>query len=236
MSRRHIRCLGVILCALLLPKAALPDAAADDERLVRIQQAIQSGDLGGARNELQELLARLPGDPRIYNLLGVIDAQENHFAAAESSFRRAIQLAPRFTGAYLNLGRLYQEHGEQNGGMERALKVYRTLLEYEPEQVEANYQAAWVLNRLGQFLPSLQHLARLPADAQQRAPALVLRCADNAALGRRAQADAAMIQLSAAADLTEADVLPILAELHDHHADDLATRLLAVVAQRGLCS
>ena len=59
---------------------------------------------------------RLPGDPRIYNLLGVIDAQENDFAAAESSFQRAIQLDPRFTGAYLNLGRLYQENAEQKGG------------------------------------------------------------------------------------------------------------------------
>jgi cytochrome c-type biogenesis protein CcmH/NrfG len=67
-------------------------------------------------------LSALPGDPRIYNLLGVIDAQENNFTAAESNFQRAIQLAPRFTGAYLNLGRFYQEHANQKGGMEKALK------------------------------------------------------------------------------------------------------------------
>jgi tetratricopeptide (TPR) repeat protein len=222
-----------------MPSASLPappDASADEERLVRIPQAIQSGDLRGARSELQELLTRLPGDPRIYNLLGVIDAQQNDFAAAESSFQRAIQLAPRFTGAYLNLGRLCQEHASQKGGMEKALQVYQKLLEFEPEHVEANYQAAGLLNRLGQFAPSLQHLARLPADAQQRAPALALRCANNAELGRRAQANAAIIQLSAAADLTEADVLPILPALHDHNADDLATRLLEALARRGLAS
>ena len=147
---------------------APPDASADEERLARIPQAIQSGDLRGARSELQELLKLLPGDPRIYNLLGVIDAQENDFAAAESSFQRAIQLAPRFTGAYLNLGRLCQEHANQKGEMEKALQVYRKLLEFEPDHVEANYQAAWLFNRLGQFAASLQHLARLPADAQQR--------------------------------------------------------------------
>jgi len=242
MRHRNFRCLGVILCALIVPPATAspPDASTDEERLVQISQAIGSGDLRGARSGLEELLTRLPGDPRIYNLLGVIDAQESHFTAAESSFERAIQLAPRFTGAYLNLGRLYQEHasqkGAQKGEMEKALKVYRTLLEFEPDHVEANYQAAWLFNRLGQFVSSLQHLARLPADAQQRAPALALRSADNAALGRRAQADAAIIQLSAAADLTEADVLPMLPALHDHHADDLATRLLEALVQRGLAS
>ncbi len=239
MRHRNVRYLGVILCVLFVPSAALPaplDSSADEERLVRIPQAIQSGDLRGARSELQELLTRLPGDPRIYNLLGVIDAQENNFASAESSFQRSIQLAPRFTGAYLNLGRLYQEHANEKGEMEKALKVYRKLLEFEPDHVEANYQAAWLLNRLGQFISSLQHLARLPADAQQRAPALALRCANNAALGRRAQAGEATIQLSAAADLTEADVLPILPALHNHHADDLATRLLEALARRGLGS
>src|SRR3984957_212767 len=211
MRYRNVRCLGIILCVLCVPSAMLPappDASADEERLARIPQAIQSGDLRGARSELQELLKLLPGDPRIYNLLGVIDAQENDFAAAESSFQKAIQLAPRFTGAYLNLGRLCQEHANQKGGMEKALKVYQKLLEFEPDHVEANYQAAWLLNRLGQFAASLQHLGRLPADAQQRAPALAMRSADTVALGRRTQAESAIIQLSAAADLTEADVLP----------------------------
>jgi Flp pilus assembly protein TadD len=114
--------------------------------------------LRGARSELQEALARLPREPRIYNLLGVIDAQEKHFTAAETNFRRAIQLAPRFTGAYLNLGRLYQENANQQGAVEKALDVYRKLLESEPDHVEANYQAAWLLSRLGKFGPSLDQL------------------------------------------------------------------------------
>jgi Flp pilus assembly protein TadD len=239
MHHRSVRCLGIILCVLFMPADARPspgDASADEEQLVRIQQSIQAGDLRGARSELQQVLTRLPGEPRIYNLLGVIDAQEKHFGAAETNFRRAIQLAPRFTGAYLNLGRLYQERANQQGLVEKALDVYRKLLEFEPDHVEANYQAAWLFNRLGQFGPSLEHLERLPAQAQQRAPALALRGVDNVALGRRALAEAALKQLAAAGDLTEADVLPILPVLHEHHADDLATRLLETLAQRGLGS
>ena len=234
-----MHCLGIILCVLFMPAGAQPapaDTSADEEQLVRIQQSIQAGDLRRARSELQEALTRLPKEPRIYNLLGVIDAQEKHFTAAETNFRRAIQLAPRFTGAYLNLGRLYQENANQQGAVEKALDVYRKLLESEPDHVEANYQAAWLLNRLGKFGPSLDQLARLPAEAQQRAPALALRGVDNAALGKRAPAEAALNQLAAAGDLTEADVLPILPALHEHHADDLATRLLETLAQRGLAS
>jgi tetratricopeptide (TPR) repeat protein len=239
MRWRCVRYLCVVLSLLLVQaeaQTAPPDAAADEERLVRIQQSLQTGDLSGARSGLQEMLPHRPGDPRIYNLLGVIDAQENQFAAAESNLRRALQLAPRFTGAYLNLGRLYQEHANQQGAVEKALGVYRKLLEFEPDHPEANYQAAWLLNTLGKFGPSLERLARLSADAQQRAPAVALRCADNAALGRRAQAEAAVKQLSAAGDLREADILPTLTTLHDHHAGDLATRLLETLVRRGLVS
>ncbi len=126
MNHRGVRRLGIILCVLFMPAGARPapaDAAADEERLVRIQQSIQSGDLRGARSELQEALTRLPKEPRIYNLLGVIDAQEKHFTAAEMNFRHAIQLAPQFTGAYLNLGRLYQENVNQQVAAQQARKI-----------------------------------------------------------------------------------------------------------------
>jgi len=238
MRHRSVRCPGIVLWVLFMPAGARPAPAdaADEEQLVRIQQSIQSGDLRGARSKLREEVARLPGEPRIYNLLGVIEARENNFAAAESNFRRATQLAPRFVGAYLNLGRLYQEHASQQEAVEKALDVYRKVLEFEPDHIEANYQAAFLLNKLGKFGPSLDHLARLPAEAQERSPALALRVVDNAALGRRAPAEACLKQLSAAGDLTEADVLPILPALHEHRADDLATRLLEALAQRGLSS
>jgi tetratricopeptide (TPR) repeat protein len=95
----------------------------------------------------------------------VVEAQENHFAEAESNFQRAIQIAPRFTGAYLNLGRLYQEHPNEPRAVEKALSVYRQLLDFEPDHVEANYQAAWLLSRAGEYAASLRYLARLPAPA-----------------------------------------------------------------------
>jgi hypothetical protein len=55
MRHRNVQYLGVILCVLFVASAALPappDASADEERLVRIPQAIQSGDLRVGRGQL----------------------------------------------------------------------------------------------------------------------------------------------------------------------------------------
>lgn len=206
--------------------------AAGDNRLARIQQAIQVGDLGAARDSIAQALKRSPGDPRLYNFAGVVEAQQNRFAAAESNFRRAIQLAPRFTGAYLNLGRLYQEHADEARAAEKALAVYLKLLEFEPDHVEGNYQAALLLNRAREYTASLRRLQRLPADARRRAAALALECSDHAAAGKPAEARAAAVKLETSADLAEEDVLPLAPVLAAHGAVDLAAQLLEAVSRR----
>lgn len=224
----------MFLAVFMLPVSHLAaEDAAHEQRLVQIQQAIEKGDLASARAGLEGMLLKSGRDPRIFNFLGVIDAQERHLDAAERNFRHAIQQAPRFTGAYLNLGRLYQEGLNAPA---KALEVYGRLLAFDSENAEANYQSAFLLNQAGKFGLSLEHLSRLSADAQQRAPALALLCADNAALGKRDLARTAATRLAAAADLTEADVLPILASLQDHRAGDLEMQLLEALAERGLGS
>lgn len=209
----------------------------EDAQLRRIQQLIQSGHLQTARTQLQQTLANLPNDARLYNLLGVIDAQEQDFAGAESNFLRAIQIAPRFTGAYLNLGRLYQEHAAVDpDARQKALDLYQKLLEFQPTHVEANYEAAWLSNRLGAFAVSQRYLDRLPAAAQERPQALALRCANLAAVGKVKEAKTSAQWLLTRSDLTEDDVLPLAATLMDRHADDLATQILEGIVQRGLAS
>ena len=224
----YLRFLGMVLCLVFRPAAS----GSGEEQLLRIQQFIQRAALVDARSELREALKRSPLDPRLYNFLGVVDAQERNFIAAESNFRRAIQIAPRFAGAYLNLGRLYQE----NKAGEKALEVYRRLLRLEPDHFEANYQAAWLLNRLGSFSASEQHLARLPEPAQHRPQALALRCANYTALGKASQAETIARLLEAHVDLAESDVLPLVAVLDAHRAGGLATELLEVLVRRGLAS
>ncbi len=214
-----------------------PNTDSSQALLLGIQQSIQAGDFQGARVEIQDAFKAFPGDPRLHNFLGVIDAQQQNFVAAEADFQKAIQIAPRFIGAYLNLGRLYQaESLKDTRYCEKALDVYTKVFAIEPGNVEARYEAALLLKRLGKFDSSMRELARMPEEDQHRAPALSLRCADEAALHQNDLARASVIDLLKAPDLAEAYVLPLIQDLVKNHRSDLATILLESLVKRGLAS
>lgn len=202
-----------------------------------IQQLIEKGDLAKAREQLSEVLKTSPKDPNALNLMGVIEAQEGNYPAAETDFQKALAAAPRLTGAYLNLGHLYQEQAAKDPlAMKKGLETYRRLLRYDPENVEAHYQTAYLLTRLGSFQPSLEHLARLPPAAQARAQALALKCADYSGLQDRAQADGVAEELAQSGDLSEADVTSIAPLLEKHQREDLEIKLLGALEERNLAS
>jgi tetratricopeptide (TPR) repeat protein len=238
--RQSLRLVGIILFLvfeLAVTVSAGQISESDEVRLRRIQQLIQSGQLQEARTQLQLTVASLPNDARPYNLLGVIEAEEGNFAGAESNFIKAIQIAPHFAGAYLNLGRLYQEHAAVDPeARPKALELYRKLLEIEPTNVEAIYEAAWLSNRLNAYAVSQHYLDRLPTAAQERSQALALRCGNLAALGKLQEAETSAKRLLTRSDLTEDDVLPLAATLMARHADNLATQILEGIVQRGLAS
>src|SRR5213596_794748 len=80
------------------------------EILRAVQQLIEQGEFGNARERLLRALKQYPAEPNFHNLLGVVEAQQGNYVSAESSFLQAIKLAPKSPGTYLNLGRLYQEN------------------------------------------------------------------------------------------------------------------------------
>jgi tetratricopeptide (TPR) repeat protein len=216
---------------------AIAGSESPDEALQRVQQLIQQGDLSGARSQLTQSLKDFPREVGFYNLLGVVEAQQGNYRAAESNFNKAIERAPRFTGACLNLGRLYQENlGKDPAALRKGIETYEKLLSYEPSNVEANYQSAVLLQLQGSFKSSLDRLSRLPDNAQQRAQALAVRCADLGALGEHSQANVTAEQLLSSPELAEADVLSILPTLQSHQQTALEVRLLEGLVKRQLAS
>jgi tetratricopeptide (TPR) repeat protein len=112
----------------------LSHAAQSPETIQKIQQLLQQGDSLNAQALLSQALKESPGNGGLYNLQGVIKAQEGDFPSAEANFRKAIQLAPGSEGAYLNLGRLYQEHIPKDPrAADKALSVYTGLLRFAPD-------------------------------------------------------------------------------------------------------
>jgi len=217
--------------------AAQGGASRIEEALARAQQLIQKGEISAAREELARTMKRSPDEPAVYNLLGVIEAQEGNARAAESHFRKAIELAPRYEGAYENLGRLIQERGKSDPkANDAAVEIYKRLLYISPGSLEAKYQLAALSSRKGDYRESLEYLKLLPQQQRERAPALSLMCADYAELGDGSKAAEAARQLIESPDLTDLAVLPILPLLMKQEAPDIAMRLLEGLDRRGLAT
>jgi tetratricopeptide (TPR) repeat protein len=218
-------------CVTLLPGAQSPDT------LQKIQQLLQAGDTASAEALLSQELREFPNRAGLHNLQGVLEAQEGHYAHAETSFKEAIGLDPHLHGAYLNLGRLYQEHYSNDpGARDKALSVYAALLGFAPDHLEANYQSAVLLMEKRLYAASLRHLARLPAEAQNHSQALSIECGDYAGLGQHVKAEDAAQKLLHSAGLAEADVTSILPILASRKETSVALELLQGLASRQLAS
>ena len=198
-----------------------------DQKILQVQQLIEDHNLAEARRLISTAIKQFPRDAGFDNLLGVIAAQEGKYREAESSFDRAVKREPKFTGAYLNLGRLYQENsGADRQAGQKALQVYAHVLAYDPENSEANYQSALLLLQQNAYRNSLRYLDRLPAEIQTRSQALAIACADYSALGDRTRSDGAAARLSSAADFSELDMRQMLVPLQAGKRDDLMVSLL----------
>jgi len=196
------------------------------QKILQIQQLIENRDLTGASNLLDEAKKQYPSDPGFDNLAGIVAAQQGNYAMAESSFFQAIKRSPKFTGAYLNLGRLYQENVAYSKAHQKALNIYERVLGYEPANAEANYQLAALLLRDARYRESLNHVSRLPLEMQRKAQTLAIKCADYAGVDDRRNADDAAALLATSTDFSAADALQLLPALVAAKRDDLLISLL----------
>ena len=232
--------LRISICVLFLCQYPCALASSAAEAVRAVQQRIEQGDLTAARDQLARALKQYPLEPDLHNLRGVVEAQLGNYQSSEAGFLRAIQLAPGAPGAYLNLGRLYQENSTRDGqALRKAVETYTRLLKHHPTDIEGNYQCALLLQQQGNFRASLDHLARLSAAHQQLARALAVRCADYAALGDFSEATEAASRVLASQELSEADVFAILPTLEARQSKesvDLQLRLVEGLVDRRLAS
>jgi len=240
-NRDIIRNKGTLLLPVLLVlwvSGMCPCQAAQlPETIKRIQQLLSQGDFTTAQTLLSQALRESPNNGGLYDLQGVIKAQENDFSSAEANFRKALKFDPHLEGAYLNLGRLYEEHMTNDpAAREKALGIYAGLLSFAPDDREANYQSAVLLMQKGLYAVSLQRLVQLPAEAQEHSQALSVRCGDYAGLAQRNKAARVVDQMLRSADLAEADVTSILPILATRSNTPLALKLLQGLVSRHLAS
>ena len=222
-----------LLLALALQAADAPLA----DLLERARQHLEASDRTAARRELTEAVKLYPASAAVHNFLGVLEAGEGRYGEAEKQFREAARLAPDYTDAYLNLGRLYQENGAKDPKAgTKALAAYRSVLKYDPSHADARFQSAALLQALGEFARSLEELNRLSPADRDRPAALTVRLADEAGKGDRAAADATSEKLLKQGGFDELDVRPTLPVLTARGRADLAIGLVEDLRRRGRAS
>src|SRR5690606_32575727 len=94
------------------PRVVADARALDHFRNSRGAELMASGDLAGARAQLE---AALEADPRFvpaWNNLGVLELRAGHFEVAGTALRAAWRLAPKHTATLSNLVNLYQRSGQ----------------------------------------------------------------------------------------------------------------------------
>lgn len=204
-----------------------------DQKILQIQQLIQDHDLAEASRIILEATKQYPADAGLDNLRGIVEAQQGNYAAAEKDFSQALKREPKFTGASLNLGRLYLENfAADSEARRKAFDVYLRVLAYDPRNAEANYQSAALLLEQGKYQDSLDHISRLPGESQTGAQVLSIACADYAGLGDGKRTDDAAARLLADPNFSEADAQQALLGLRTGKRDDLVVTLLESLEKR----
>jgi tetratricopeptide (TPR) repeat protein len=219
----------------MLYSAMIPAAPTDraGEIIQKIQKLIQDGNVAEAQAQVSKGLKEFPNNGPLYGLLAVVEANEGNYTAAETHFKKAIDLIPNFAGGYLDLGRFYLENAAKDPeAPKKALDTYERLLRLQPNNGEALYQSAFLQGRQGSFQASLARLARLPAADQEGPQALAVKCAALAGLGRIAEAAAVADSLLQNPYTTEPDILQMLPILEAHNASQLAERVLRAQTAR----
>jgi Flp pilus assembly protein TadD len=221
------------LCCAVLIGFVLQAAATEQTLTLAIQDKIAAGNLAGARTDLTQALKEHPAAGGLWNLLGIVEAQQGNSEAAQSDFEHALRLSPQIVGVRLNLARVYQMRSEQEPALAaKAIAQYQAGLKLDPDQTEARFQLAVLLEWRGSFEDSLDELARLPEPERKRARALALECAGHAGLAHYEQAARAAGLLAAAPDLQEMDLFGALPALEKTGRDTIEIQLIEAARER----
>ncbi|QDT57151.1 lipoprotein NlpI [Caulifigura coniformis] len=121
---------------------ALELAPKDPFALVhRATLSIEENNLPSAKTDVALLLEVAPQSVEGFNCRGLIHLRENKLDEAIADFSKAIEIFPQFSGAYLNRGTARYAKRE----FEAALKDYASAQQFDPNNIRAFNDAAWLL-------------------------------------------------------------------------------------------
>jgi len=130
----------------------------------QVEALIQQNRLHEAKTKALEELQHHPASVEGYNLLGIIETDQQDYVAAIASFRKALQLNPNSTKTHNNLGNVYVAQKQ----LDLAESEFRTTVRLDPGNNEGNYNLGVLLMIKGspaQAIPRLERVHPMSAAA-----------------------------------------------------------------------
>ena len=131
-------------------KTIKPRRVISSQQNIRLQQATHAqsvGNLAFAETEYRSLIAEKIKTPQIYCQLAAICAQTARRREADSLWKQALAISPRYLEAQMNLA----ESLQQAGKIEQAIDYYRRIVSDHGQLVAARYLLANLLKSQGKF-------------------------------------------------------------------------------------
>lgn len=200
-----------------------PDANA---LLSRAEQGFRDGRLDSARSDLAQARALAGDHPAVLHLLALVERKAGNAEAAAAAFTAALRLAPadpQINGNYANLL-------AAGGQSEQALDHYGRAIGADSGFLDARFNRAMLLQRLGRLDEALADVEALIADRSTEARfhsarGAILRALDR--LGEAAEAFDAALALDPRRAVALHGRARVAMERGEDHAPDLYERALA---------
>jgi tetratricopeptide (TPR) repeat protein len=120
----------------------------------------QQGRLAEAKTATLEALEHYPASVEGYNLLGIIDTNQQDYVGALKAFQKALQIAPNSVKTYNNLGNAYVSIKD----LDSAEKAFRMGLHLEPANEDGNYDLGVLLMMEGKAAEAIPHFQKVPTQ------------------------------------------------------------------------
>jgi len=124
-------------------------------QLLRAQTLILQKEYQRARSVLTTLSEDHPEDPDIYFSLGMLGGEMDDMEAAETAYRKVMDLDPDNATAYNNLGYLFAQKGQR---LDEAEQLVRKALELQPGAGFILDSLGWVYYQKGDLEEALKYL------------------------------------------------------------------------------
>jgi tetratricopeptide (TPR) repeat protein len=144
----------LVVCQL---RAVQPHTSRTPEKFQNVEALVQQGRLADAKTAMLDELQRNPSSIDGYNLLGIIDSDEQDYSSALAAFQKALKLAPNSTKTHVNLGNVYVAQKRPD----LAEKEFRAVLRFDPANQDGNYNLGVLLMARKAAAEAIPHFERV---------------------------------------------------------------------------